>query len=249
MGHHDHHAAAGKGSVKVHVVVVSTSRDALTDRSGPALVDALMQTDAAEETRAVMGWALDQILIMLHPIMPFITEEIWGLSGTRAKMLIHADWPTYGLELVDENAVSEMRWVRETGVIETDSGGRPVRGLGMVQDITDRKEAQEQLEIGRSLNDATTDVIVVTNAERQIVTVNPAFVRQTGYTLAEVRGRNPRFLRSGKLPREFYTLMWEEIEKTGSWTGTFVNRRKSGETYEVQNTISTIRNGRSSCIH
>ena len=138
----------------------------------------------------------------------------------------------------------EVRWVRETGVIETDSGGRPVRGLGMVQDITDRKEAQEQLEIGRSLIDATTDVIVVTNAERQIVTVNPAFVRQTGYTLAEVRGRNPRFLRSGKLPREFYTLMWEEIEKTGSWTGTFVNRRKSGETYEVQNTISTIRNGR-----
>ncbi len=73
----------------------------------------LYETDAAEETRAVMGWALDQMLILLHPIMPFITEELWGLSAAREKMLIHADWPTYGTELVDDAAVAEMRWVRD----------------------------------------------------------------------------------------------------------------------------------------
>ncbi|MGI9391240.1 MAG: class I tRNA ligase family protein, partial [Boseongicola sp.] len=73
----------------------------------------LFETDAAEETRAVMGWALDQMLILLHPIMPFITEELWGLSASREKMLIHADWPTYGTELVDDDAVAEMRWVRD----------------------------------------------------------------------------------------------------------------------------------------
>ena len=73
----------------------------------------LMQSDAADETRATMAWALDQLLIMMHPIMPFITEELWGLSGAREKMLVHADWPTYGAELIDENAVTEMRWVRD----------------------------------------------------------------------------------------------------------------------------------------
>jgi len=138
----------------------------------------------------------------------------------------------------------EVRWVRETGIVEKDAEGRSFRGLGVVHDITERKESLEQLEISRSLIDATSDVIVVTNAERQIVTINPAFVRETGYTLAEVRGRNPRLMRSGKLPREFYTLMWEEIERTGTWTGTFINRRKSGEIYEVLNTITTVRNGR-----
>ncbi|MEO0655756.1 MAG: class I tRNA ligase family protein, partial [Pseudomonadota bacterium] len=66
----------------------------------------------ADETRATMAWVLDQCLVLLHPIMPFITEELWGASAERAKMLIHADWPDYqATDLVDESAESEMRWV------------------------------------------------------------------------------------------------------------------------------------------
>ena len=80
----------------------------------------LLQGDdaaAALETRQTMKWVLDQCLILLHPIMPFITEELWGLSGTRDKMLIHADWPTYGPELVDAASDHEMNWV--IGLIES----------------------------------------------------------------------------------------------------------------------------------
>ena len=74
----------------------------------------LMESDFSEETKRTMAWALDQLLIMLHPIIPFITEELWTLSAPkRDKMLIHADWPTYDLELVDENADQEMNWVRD----------------------------------------------------------------------------------------------------------------------------------------
>ncbi|NSX54952.1 valine--tRNA ligase [Parasulfitobacter algicola] len=67
--------------------------------------------DAAkrEETQKVMGWVLDQCLILLHPIMPFITEELWG---KRDKMLVHADWPAYqASDIVDEKADHEMNWV------------------------------------------------------------------------------------------------------------------------------------------
>jgi valyl-tRNA synthetase len=72
----------------------------------------LFDGDAAGETRATMAWALDQILIMLHPIMPFITEELWELSAkTRDKMLVHADWPEYGADLVDAEADAQMNWV------------------------------------------------------------------------------------------------------------------------------------------
>ncbi len=66
---------------------------------------------AALETRQTMKWVLDQCLIMLHPIMPFITEELWGLSGDRAKMLVHGDWPDYDASLVDADADREMNWV------------------------------------------------------------------------------------------------------------------------------------------
>ncbi|SEO92633.1 valyl-tRNA synthetase [Salinihabitans flavidus] len=67
---------------------------------------------AQQETRQVMRWVLDQCLIMLHPIMPFITEELWGTLSARDKMLVHADWPTYAAsDLVIEQADREMNWV------------------------------------------------------------------------------------------------------------------------------------------
>ncbi|WP_323785568.1 valine--tRNA ligase [Thalassovita sp.] len=67
---------------------------------------------AKAETQKVMGWVLDQCLILLHPIMPFITEELWGATGTRAKMLVHAGWPSYAAaEMVDTAADREMNWV------------------------------------------------------------------------------------------------------------------------------------------
>jgi valyl-tRNA synthetase len=71
----------------------------------------LFDGDQAAETRATMGWVLDQCMILLHPIMPFVTEELWATTGTRAKMLVHTDWPSYGAELVDQAADREMTWV------------------------------------------------------------------------------------------------------------------------------------------
>ncbi len=64
---------------------------------------------AKDETRATYAWALDQCLILLHPIMPFITEELWQQKA-RPKMLVHADWPTYGPELVDTAADRDVNW-------------------------------------------------------------------------------------------------------------------------------------------
>jgi valyl-tRNA synthetase len=63
------------------------------------------------ETREVMGWVLDQCLIMLHPIMPFITEELWSLSHKRDGMLVHETWPVYtSADLADGASDAEMSW-------------------------------------------------------------------------------------------------------------------------------------------
>ena len=77
--------------------------------SKPLLLDGDEATKA--ETQATMAWVIDQCLILLHPIMPFVTEELWGTLGSREKMLVHGDWPTYGAELVDAAADREMNWV------------------------------------------------------------------------------------------------------------------------------------------
>ena len=58
-----------------------------------------------------MAWVLDQCLILLHPLMPFITEALWGQIAARPKLLVHTDWPSYGVELVDPQADAEMGWI------------------------------------------------------------------------------------------------------------------------------------------
>jgi len=71
----------------------------------------LFDAEHAGETRATMRWVLDQCFLMLHPFMPFITEELWAMTGARSKMLVHGDWPDYGAELIDAAADREMNWV------------------------------------------------------------------------------------------------------------------------------------------
>ena len=83
--------------------------DWYVELSKPLLLDGTEAEKA--ETQAIMGWVLDQCLILLHPIMPFITEELWGLSHSRSKMLVHGDWPNYtAADLVDPAADAEMNW-------------------------------------------------------------------------------------------------------------------------------------------
>ena len=84
--------------------------DWYVELSKPLLLDGDETTKA--ETQATMAWVIDQCLILLHPIMPYVTEELWGTLGERQKMLIHADWPGYrAADLVDSDADREMNWV------------------------------------------------------------------------------------------------------------------------------------------
>jgi valyl-tRNA synthetase len=82
----------------------------------PAFVDG-EKGEMDEESKIVAGWVLDQILVMLHPFMPFITEELWhALSDAdhpRASDIIHAKWPE-PIATVDAEAVAEINWVIDT---------------------------------------------------------------------------------------------------------------------------------------
>jgi valyl-tRNA synthetase len=67
---------------------------------------------AQAETRATIGWVLAQIVHLLHPIMPYVTEEVWAqLGGTGAGMLLTAKWPELAPDLHDPQSAAEMEWV------------------------------------------------------------------------------------------------------------------------------------------
>ncbi len=91
-----------------------------------------------------------------------------------------------------------------------------------------------------------TESIVVTDVEGTIEYVNPAFEQVTGYSAAEVLGRNPRILRAdeARYPQSFYRDMWRTLAAGGVWRGEFTNRRKDGSTYVEQAVIFPMRDPR-----
>ncbi|MEM9010231.1 MAG: valine--tRNA ligase [Pseudomonadota bacterium] len=98
---------------------------------------------AQAETRATVAWVIDQCLILLHPIMPFITEALWGQITARERMLIVTDWPSYRAEaLADQAADAEIDWVirliEEVRSVRTQMGVAPGARLTLL--VTETSE-------------------------------------------------------------------------------------------------------------
>ncbi|MEI4768352.1 EAL domain-containing protein [Psychrobacillus sp. FJAT-51614] len=89
---------------------------------------------------------------------------------------------------------------------------------------------------------STTEGIMITDDQMHISLVNAAFEMVTGYSLDDVRGRNPRILQSGKQGSAFYEKMWKDIHTKGVWRGEIWNKRKNGEVYPELLSIASIVN-------
>ncbi|MBI4986047.1 MAG: EAL domain-containing protein [Rhodocyclales bacterium] len=121
--------------------------------------------------------------------------------------------------------------------IELD-GRSALIGLGI--DITDRKRIETDLQVAATAFEAQVG-IVVTDANGIIVRVNRAFTEGSGYAAAEVVGRNPSMLKSGRHDAAFYAAMWSSIRRSGVWEGEIWDRRKNGEIYPKWLTITAVK--------
>ncbi len=110
-----------------------------------------------------------------------------------------------------------------------------------VAELRHRRLAENQMRTALAVFDASKEGIFVTDAQNNIVSVNPAFTAITGYAADEVVGRNPRLLSSGRHDADFSRTMWQSIQDKGYWQGEIWNRRKSGEIYPQWLSINTIK--------
>ncbi len=133
-----------------------------------------------------------------------------------------------------------IRFVHEQGRVEYDEHNVPVRMLGTVQDITEQRRAERRLHRLAMALSHTVELVVITNREGIIRYVNHAFEKVSGYSSGEVLGKRPNLVKSGRHPDEYYAAMWKKISRGKSWSGSFTNRKKSGDLYEVEQTISPI---------
>ena len=124
------------------------------------------------------------------------------------------------------------------------------RGLvGVIADISVRKEAEEKNQLAASVFSHAREGITITAADGAIIDVNDAFTRITGYTREEALGKNPRIIKSDHHEPEFYAAMWRDLLEKGYWNGEIWNRRKNGELYPELLTISAVRDEQGATLH
>ncbi|MDX5586019.1 MAG: PAS domain S-box protein, partial [Aureibaculum sp.] len=113
------------------------------------------------------------------------------------------------------------------------------------------KKTEDLMQI-RLLNKAliqSPQAVIITNIKGDIEYINPAFTELSGYTEADVIGKNPRILKSSKHLPEYYKNLWQTISKGKTWDGEFVNRHKDGSSYLVEANISSVKNENGRITH
>jgi PAS domain S-box-containing protein len=107
--------------------------------------------------------------------------------------------------------------------------------------IAEEKRQREELLRLSTAIEQSPETIVITDPDGTIRYVNPAFEKVSGYRRDEVLGKNPRLLQSGRQDSAFYSSFWKTISSGQIWSGRIVNKRKSGELYTEEATVSPVR--------
>ncbi|MCG5499999.1 EAL domain-containing protein, partial [Ectothiorhodospira lacustris] len=144
-------------------------------------------------------------------------------------------------------ACGELRQVEiYTGMIQ-------VKGRNLlhavVHDITERIRIEERLRLADRVFQAAAEGIMVTDVQRRIVAVNPAFTEITGYSEQEALGHTPALLKSGKHDEGFYEALMRQLHDSGTWRGEVWNKRKDGTLYPEWLTISAVRDDQGEITH
>ena len=190
---------------------------------GIGMVEALPETCTSPE-----GWYLaDQISLMPPDRLPLVRA-------------------IRGQEVVDELIfVRSSRhpgvWIRVNAWPLKEPSGEISGGVVMFHDFTRGREALQSFVLLSRVVEQTADSVVLTDTEGVIHYVNPAFETTTGFSKEEALGKTPRILKSGRHDAEFYRQMWAQFTHGLSFKGMIINRKKTGELYCVQQTITSMR--------
>lgn len=130
-----------------------------------------------------------------------------------------------------------------------DKTGRVIGAVAVFHDVSVRKETMDSLQRLRSAVEQTADTVIISDREGTIEYVNDAFVATTGYRREEALGRTPRILSSGVHDKAFYERLWKTIQGGEPFRGIVVNRKKNGELYQAEQTISPILDAAGNITH
>ena len=136
--------------------------------------------------------------------------------------------------------VPDGAWTSVTGSPLKNADGQLIGGVVVFRDVTTQKRAQELSQRLSNAVEQAADSVFITDRAGVIEYVNPAFEATTGYSSAEAVGRTPKLLKSGLQSPAYYANLWATIASGEPFKGTVINRKKSGENFHAEQTITPI---------
>ena len=248
-------------------VVLSVARDITQRKRDETRLQALLAQQAALLDNALIGIVLVEKRVIVQCNRRF--EQLFGYAegemlGRSTEILYMSREGYEGIgERIWAALASGETYVEEIWFKRKDGGrfwgylhgkaldpANPHGGTVCIcADLTAEKRAKERLQLAASVFESTTEGIIITDSNQTIMAINRAFSEITGYTEAEVIGKNPKMLSSDRQPPEFYGELWSIIQREGKWRGEIWNRRKDGEVYPELLSVSAVRDDENRISH
>ncbi len=193
------------------------------------------------EDESVRDTTFDWIVDRTHP------EDRSALVQAYKQALAH-----HGpVEIVYRLVMGDGRtkYIHARGEAVRDAQGNAVQLFGTSQDITESRNAEEQLRLSAQVFESGVEGVMITDPDGRIVSVNRAFTEITGYSPEEALGRNPRILQSGRQGKAFYEHMWAALKALEYWRGEMWDKRKSGELYPAWFAVSSVKDPEGRLTH
>lgn len=192
------------------------------------------------------GYTLDEVIgenpRILHADESSITnyEDMWETLNSGK------EW--HG-EFFNKRKDGTTFWERASLSPIVDDKGQVTHFVGVKEDITKKKEIEDQLILAAAVFDTAAEGIMVCNGDKIIEAVNPSFCEITGYSTEEIIGQQPSLLKSGYHDEAFYQIMHNRLALYGHWEGEIWNKRKNGDVYPQWLSIKAVKGDNGEVLH
>jgi len=233
-------------------VTAEKKRDEVTQKlahyltSSPTITYSLGIEDGATHTE----WISENVEKILGYTVPEAMAQDWWFANVSAADKAGAV-QSFNELLQTGQSVREYRfntkdrsavWLRDIMRLQTTEAGN-LEVVGTLTDISSLKKTEAELHLAAAALEAAFNAVVITDRGGIIEWANSAFERLTGYRPAEAIGKNPReLIKSGAHDPEYYRALWQTIAAGNVWHGVIVNKKKSGDCYDEEMTITPVLN-------
>lgn len=197
-----------------------------------------------------LGYQRDEIPSNRESYFKLIHQDDIPVLSSALKTHMTDENPFFMVEHRLLHKLGHWCWILARGkIVERNKHGRALRMAGTLLDFTAKRETQKRLELFNKVFESTTEGVIVTDPDFNIIEINPSFTEITGFSRQDIIGQSMNSLHSDKQNEDFYRRMHLSLQAKGKWQGELWEKRQNGEIYPQRLTINAMLNDNKELIH